>query len=175
MTFNTSAILTTLLLASAASVGASEPESLSIRKLERFGPFSFRDLEGRTWTERDLVGRVTVVEFWATHCGPCVRAFPEFQRFHERVRKDASIRFVTINVDEDGEKIGPWLAEVGRYSFPVLLAGKGAHPPALPTTIVLDREGYVREILRGAGPDWAEDMRVVADAVGRRLPVRMLR
>lgn len=175
MTSRRSILLTALILLSSMNVGASEPESLSIRKLERFGPFSFRDLEGRTWTERDLVSRVTVVEFWATHCGPCVRAFPEFQRFHERVKKDASIRFVTINVDEDGEKIGPWLAEAGRYSFPVLLAGTKVRPPALPTTVVLDRDGYVREILRGAGPDWAEDMRALADAVGRRLPVGMLR
>lgn len=156
-----------------AAVTAAEP--LRIAKLQRFAPFSFQDLDGRTWTESDFAGRVTVVEIWASWCGPCVANLPEVRKLHERVKGDPSLRFVTIAEDGDPQRLRELLARRPGVPFPVLLAGEGIEAQRLPTTVILDREGYVREIRPGLGPDWVEDTLLTAEAVKKRLPVRLLR
>lgn len=156
-----------------AAVTAAEP--LRIAKLQRFAPFAFQDLAGKTWTEADFLGRVTVIEIWSSWCGPCVKNLPEVRKLHERLKGDPSTRFVSIAEDRSPERLQALFARSPGSSFPVLVAGEGIEPQTLPTTVILDREGYVREIRLGLGPGWVEDTLITAEAVKKRLPVRFLR
>jgi thiol-disulfide isomerase/thioredoxin len=107
-----------------------------------------RDLSGREWHEKDLLGSFTVVNIWASWCQPCVTELPELQRLHERLPPGKRRpRVITINVDPNPLLVEPFLKRLG-LTFPVLMLGADAAetfaPVAIPTTLIVDPEGTVR-------------------------------
>lgn len=116
-------------------------------KMELEAPnFSFVNLEGKTVSLADLRGKVVVVDFWATWCGPCRMTMPLLQEFVER--KPAGVEFISLNVwENDTSKVRPYLREYG-YDFNVLY---GDHEVAnnyqvtgIPTLVVIDPKGVIR-------------------------------
>ena len=143
-------------------------------RLDFLGPFSWLDLDGRRWTERDFRGKVLIVEQWAAWCGPCIAEFPEIQKLSDAVRRDPSIAFVSLDMDQDREAIGEFLKEFRKeYSFPVLFAGAHLKIRSLPHMWIVDREGYIRESF-AMGSDLVERALALAEAVKHRLPVSAL-
>ncbi len=144
-------------------------------QLDSIGPFSWLDLDGRRWTERDFSGRVLIVHQWAAWCGPCVAEFPQVQKLFDKVRHDPSIAFVSLDMDREPAAIGEFLREFRKeYSFPVLFAGVQLKTRSLPYTWIVDRQGYIREGLGNAGPDLVERALTMAEAVKHRPPVSTL-
>jgi thiol-disulfide isomerase/thioredoxin len=104
-----------------------------------------------TWT-----GKVLVVNFWATWCGPCRKEIPEFIRMQQRLG-DKGLQFVGIAIDEK-EKVGAYVREIG-INYPILVGeldavemsrSLGNDLGALPFTIVIDRTGKVVHTVLGA-------------------------
>jgi thiol-disulfide isomerase/thioredoxin len=157
-------------------LGAANPDTRQWKgTLDPIGPFELRDLEGKTWTDKDFKGKTLVVQQWASWCGPCVKEFPEVQKLYESLRSDPSVAFVTFDMDDDSPKLREWLRELRKeYSFPVLLAGDRFRPQSLPTTWIVDRDGFIRDVSRGGGPGWREQLLAAVEAVKHRLPVSML-
>ena len=141
-------------------------------QLDPIGPFSWVDLDGRRWTDRDFTGKVLIVQQWATWCGACVAGFPELQELKNAVRHDPTIVFVSLNMDRDPAAIGEFLLEFRKeYSFPVLFAGAQLKIKSLPYTWIVDREGYIRDGFGAAGPGFVEQVLAAAEAVKHRMPV----
>ena len=63
--------------------------------------FSVEDLTGAKLTEKALEGKIVVVDFWATWCGPCVQELPELARFAERIKGRKDVAFLSFSVDDD--------------------------------------------------------------------------
>jgi thiol-disulfide isomerase/thioredoxin len=63
--------------------------------------FSAADLVGRVWQLRDLHGKATFVNFWATWCGPCLGEHGGIEELYERVKSRADIQVLTFSVDDD--------------------------------------------------------------------------
>ena len=82
-----------LLLAPTLPGGAAPPES-------RLAPFSLSDLEGRTWTPADLLGKMALVNVWATWCAPCRDELPFVQKLHERLAARDDVIVLSISIDE---------------------------------------------------------------------------
>jgi thiol-disulfide isomerase/thioredoxin len=143
-------------------------------QLDPIGPFSWLDLSGRRWTERDFSGKVLIMQQWAAWCGPCVAEFPQVQRLFDSVHHDPSIAFVSLDMDRDPAAIREFLQEFRKeYSFPVLFAGRQLRINALPYTWIVDRDGYIRDGFV-SGPDLVERALELAEAVKHRLPVSAL-
>jgi thiol-disulfide isomerase/thioredoxin len=143
--------------------------------LDPIGPFSWLDLDGRRWTERDFRGKVLIVQQWAAWCGPCIEEFPEVQKLYEAVRKDPSIAFVSLDMDRDPAALAEFLKEFRKeYSFPVLFAGAQLKIKAIPYTWIVDRDGYIRDGFRNAGTNLVEQALALAEAVKHRPPVSTL-
>jgi len=109
---------------------------------------SWLNWEGDAPTVESLKGRVVLLEFWGTWCGPCVRAMPGIQKLHDRYR-ERGLTVLAISY-ETPEKMAPFLKE-NAYTMPVGSdpEKKMITPYAIggwPTTIVLDKEGNVAHV-----------------------------
>jgi thiol-disulfide isomerase/thioredoxin len=127
-------------------------------------------LGGGTFTSEELAGDVAVLNFWGSWCGPCRVETPEFQEVYADVRDDG-VQFLGLNVKETSEQFA--LAFVDRFGieFPslydprgeVALAFRDYPATAIPSTIVLDREGRVAAVYTGEVSQ--EDLRRVIELV----------
>lgn len=101
-----------------------------------------------------LRGKVVVMNFWATWCGPCRTELPLFEKTIERYRNDPSVSFLAVTTDEDREAVVPYLQQHG-YKLPVVFADgleQFFDVTAIPTTIILGPTGKVSSRLRGYNP-----------------------
>lgn len=110
-------------------------------------PFDLLDLAGNSVTDRDLEGKVALVNFWATWCLPCKVEMPWFVDF-QRKYKDRDFTVIAISLDEDGWDPVRRFAEDYELNFPVLLGDDSVAEDfggvmALPTTLIIDRSGAV--------------------------------
>jgi peroxiredoxin len=80
--------------------------------------FTLQQLDADTVHLSDLRGRVVVMEFWATWCGPCRFSTPSLDVIYRKFR-DKGVTVLLINQGEEPEKIRTWIN--GRFQAPVLL------------------------------------------------------
>ncbi len=103
-----------------------------------------------------LQGEVVVLHFWASWCGPCRRELPEIQALHQELAKRGG-RVVAVSIDEDPRNAADFAARYAPalpiyHDVPEGLA-KTLDLPALPYTVVVDRDGSV--MWAGGGADAA--------------------
>jgi len=115
--------------------------------------FSLATLEGDTLTLADLEGQVVVLNFWATWCAPCRVEIPDLIELQDELRHEG-VQFVGVAINDLGrEAIEAFAADAG-FNYPIVL-GDGEIADAyggvyaLPTTILVDRDGMVRRKITG--------------------------
>ena len=118
--------------------------------------FSGTLLSGEPFSSTALAGDVAVLNFWGSWCAPCRVETPEFQEVYDEVR-DSGVQFLGLNVkDYDQQFADAFVADKG-ITFPslydpqgrVALAFRGYPAAAIPSTIVLDRQGRVAAVYTG--------------------------
>jgi peroxiredoxin len=134
-----------LAVAAAAAVPAVSP-------LAAAPDFTLRTMGGPNMRLQEQRGRVVMVNFWATWCGPCRQEMPQLNRLYEKYRA-AGFVLLGVNVDEDVHKAEDVVAKLG-VKFPVLLdtdktVSKLYELSTMPSTVLIDRDGKVRYVHRG--------------------------
>ena len=115
--------------------------------------YAARTLDGDPISLEGLRGKVVLVNFWATWCPPCRIEMPGFQRVYED-RRDEGFVVLGISTDQADEGVvREFLAERG-ITFPVTVAsGRVVRDfggvQALPTSYLIDREGRIRQEVKG--------------------------
>jgi peroxiredoxin len=115
--------------------------------------FSLKDESGKTVKLSDYKGKVVLLNYWATWCGPCKIEMPWFVEF-ERKHKDKGFAVVGVSMDEEGwEVVKPFLAE-SPVNYRMLLGNDGiallyGGIDSLPTTFLIDREGRIAQTYVG--------------------------
>lgn len=112
--------------------------------------FTLKDASGQTVTTADYKGKVVLLDFWATWCGPCKIEIPWFEDF-ERQFKDQGFAVVGVSMDEDGWKaVRPYIANM-KMNYRVLLGNDDVSTAyggldSLPTTLLIDRQGKIASV-----------------------------
>jgi peroxiredoxin len=114
--------------------------------------FTLRQLDGPNLRLGEQRGRVVMVNFWATWCGPCRVELPHLARLHDKYRASGFV-LLGVNIDEDPNAAKALASKLG-LKFPVLLDSQkavvGAYDlNAMPATVLIDRDGRVRHLHRG--------------------------
>ena len=112
-----------------------------------------KDIKGRTLRLADYKGKVLLINFWATWCTPCRSEIPDLVKLQTKY-KDQGFQIVGITYPPEE------LSEVQRYvknakvNYPIAIGTKATkalftESETLPITVVIDRDGNVREIIEG--------------------------
>jgi peroxiredoxin len=119
--------------------------------------FQLRDLQGRLVTLSDLHGKVVLLNFWATWCGPCRVEMPAMEELYRTFsRKDFEI--LAVSTDAQGVSVTRPFQQENHLTFPILhdadyRVGLMYGARSLPMTFLVDRQGVVRHQIFGAR-DW---------------------
>ena len=148
---------THLLLAERAKrVAAFDSNVAATNPLE----FTLSKLDGGRLALNTLKGKVVVLDFWATWCGPCRVQHPLYEQVKTRFKSNPDVVFLAVSTDEDRSLVKPFI-DAQRWSKDVLFEdGLGGffRVNSIPTTIVLNRAGEVASRMPGFIPERFVDM-----------------
>jgi cytochrome c biogenesis protein CcmG/thiol:disulfide interchange protein DsbE len=142
--------LAVLILAAAA---CSPTQSGAARKVKQQGDrklapdFALKDVNGATVRLSDYRGKVVLLNFWATWCGPCKIEIPWFIEFEQK-HKDRGFAVLGISMDDGGwEVVRPFLARMN-VNYRTLMGDETVAElyggvASLPTSFLIDREGRI--------------------------------
>jgi peroxiredoxin len=115
--------------------------------------FTLKDIEDRDVTLSDYEGKVVLLNFWATWCGPCKIEMPWFVEFQQKY-KDRGFSVIAVSMDEEGwDVVRPFLDDL-KPNFPVVIGNDEMGDEfggvvALPTTFIIDKEGKIASSHQG--------------------------
>jgi cytochrome c biogenesis protein CcmG/thiol:disulfide interchange protein DsbE len=145
------AVVACLLLAGlAVACNSSKPARAAAKSANGLKPapdFTLKDSDGKTVRLSDYRGKVVLLNFWATWCGPCKIEIPWFMDF-QRKNKDRGFVIIGVSMDEDGwDAVKPFVNRLG-INYRVVLGNDSVSQAyggveALPTTFLIDREGNI--------------------------------
>lgn len=119
--------------------------------------FRLMDLHGKAISLSDYHGKVVLLNFWATWCGPCRVEMPAMEALY-RSMQSKGLEIIAISVDQQGTAVTRPFQEALGLSFPILhdldyQVGLTYGARTLPMTFAIDRRGVIRQLVFGAR-DW---------------------
>ena len=188
------AVLTAILLGctfSGCSSSSSEVSAATVKADKDRKPapdFALKDADGKVVHLSDYRGKVVLLDFWATWCGPCKIEIPWFMDM-QRQNKDRGFEVVGVAMDDEGwEAVKPFVSKIG-VNYRVVIGNDTTAQlyggvDALPTTFLIDRTGRiaavhigltskkdfedgVEQLLQTPAPSTSDSARVPAVAAAR--------
>ena len=129
--------------------------------------FTLKDVDGNQVSLSAYKGKVVLLNFWATWCGPCKAEIPGFVRLQEKYR-DKGLVIVGYSVDDTAEKAKAYAAEY-KMNYPILL-GEGreevqdAYGPiwGIPASFIISKDGKVCKKHMGIAPEAVFEKEILA-------------
>lgn len=142
-------------------VMGGEQQGLKVNVGDSAPAFSLKDASGKEYTLDTLKGRVVLMDFWATWCGPCTAAMPSIQKLHERF-EGKPVSILGVNVSERKPDAGVKFMEKKKYTYPCLVQGEALADAVgvtgIPTILLIGPDGKVLHTGVGFGPGEEEHL-----------------
>ncbi|MFJ7666065.1 TlpA disulfide reductase family protein [Lysinibacillus sp. NPDC097195] len=133
------------------------PPELLINKLNGIAEVNFETpltlLDKSTTTLEEYQGKILIINFWASWCGPCQEEAPDLKTFYEQ--KPKNVELLAINATSyDSRENAMKFQQLYDLNFPIFLdtdrsLGKSSEVIAFPTTLIIDQKGILRHTIEG--------------------------
>jgi peroxiredoxin len=118
--------------------------------------WTMKDVNGKEVSSAQFAGKVMVVDFWATWCGPCRVEIPGYVALQKKYGKDR-LAIIGVSVDQGPEVVKKFIQANG-VDYQIVMADEAIVQAfggeeginAIPTTFIIDREGQIRDRKLGA-------------------------
>ena len=129
--------------------------------------FELKTIDGRVVRSRDLEGRVTIIDFWAVWCGPCLVEIPAYNRFYEKF-KSKGVAFIGVALDSGTDEEVRQAAKRFKMQYPIAVPAPEQLDAfgeiyVLPTTLILDGKQRVVKKYLGVPVDKHETMERIVE------------
>ena len=164
---------------------ANKKEELKEKMLDQAAPdFKLVNLMGEEVSLASLKGKVVVVDFWATWCGPCKASFPGMQKAVNKFSDSKDVAFVFIdtweNADDKVKNAADFIASK-QYTFNVLMDTEDKTVAAfgvtgIPTKFVVDKNGIIRFKnvgFNGNDEELVNELTMMIELAGGSVPVAL--
>jgi cytochrome c biogenesis protein CcmG, thiol:disulfide interchange protein DsbE len=137
------------MIANIAAVAAASP-----KEGEAAPPYQIKLFDKSLITPAEMTGKVVVINYWATWCGPCKAEMPMMDLYHRRHKKQGFEIFGVVTKDSVPLYRMKKLSEALSYPLASDLKGKyGVIKESVPTSYIIDRKGIVRYAKAGSFDD----------------------
>jgi peroxiredoxin len=114
--------------------------------------FTLKNMQGKNLNLTEQRGSIILLNFWASWCGPCRKEMPALQALQEKYQ-DLGVQVWGVNVEQENQAGKDFLADLD-LSFSIFFDQTNTlsatyQVEAMPTTVIIDRDGVVRFIYRG--------------------------
>ncbi|MGW8271760.1 MAG: TlpA family protein disulfide reductase [Thermodesulfovibrionales bacterium] len=147
------------------TIGACEKERPRVEaEVGKPAPaFSLIDTDGNRVSLSDLKGRVTILEFWATWCGPCQESVPELNVLEAKFGgSDVTVLGISVDEEEDASAIVREFAAKHKIGYPILIADEGTKTAygimSIPVLFILDRGHVIKSRHVGYRPGMSKEL-----------------
>ena len=122
--------------------------------------FTLKSRNGENIKLSELRGEVVMLNFWASWCAPCRQEMPLLEGLYKKY-SDLGFTLLAVNVEEDSSKAEELLRDIP-VTFPILYDNTNKVTKlykviAMPSTVIIDRDGKLRYLHRGYLPGYEED------------------
>lgn len=136
-----------------AALNAGKPETATLPSAPAW---ELKDVEGKTVKSTDFAGKVVVLDFWATWCGPCRMEIPGFVELQNE-HTGAGLVVIGVSLDDDATGVvKPFMKKMG-INYPVVMGDERMTDvfggiEGIPTTFIIDRSGRIVTKHVGSAP-----------------------